>query len=634
MILQFRKFSKSFFAAIILGLVGLAMVLFLPSGQFSAITSTDLAKVGDYSITPRQVTRDLQRELRIRREQQGQNITQQEAIEAGLHNQILDGLITRHAFYAFADKIGVSASDRQVADAIREIPQVLNPVTGQFDEMAYANFLRQIEYSQPEFESVARGDMSQQMLLEALVAGIRSPSSYGALMLSYQSETRVVSIAELPASAIGAIDAPTAEQLQTFYEENARALQVPEFRALTFVIARVEDFLPRVDVPAEQLERELDARRAAATTPERRSYVRFTAQSQEQANEIAQRLGRGETPTAIASAMNVQTARGDNHTRAEVLDEAVAEAVFEMTAGAPARVVRGRLAPFVVVRVDSVTAAEAPDLAALREQTRTAIAMDQAADLLNTAIEAFEDARSAGATPADAARQHGLSVLNVPPVTAQGLTQEGAPIEALAALEEPMRAAFEIPENESSDFLPFDGGDVIVSVDRIIPESVRPLDDVREELIEGWIRRERGRKLQEAGREVLESLREGANLADVARANRMTIAVRSQRINRQEAAQIPARGLAPQIFEARVGDAVSDLRADGGAVLVAVVESIDRADPAEAPQLVEQIRAQDSQVLTNTFVESIADEVVRRMRPSRNERLLERTFTPNPTAQE
>jgi hypothetical protein len=33
-------------------------------------------------------------------------------------------------------------------------------------------------------------------------------------------------------------------------------------------------------------------------------------------------------------------------------------------------------------------------------------------------------------------------------------------------------------------------------------------------------------------------------------------------------------------------------------------------------------------------VESIADEVVRRMRPSRNERLLERTFTPNPTAQE
>lgn len=634
MILQFRKFSKSIFAAIILGLVGLAMVLFLPSGQFSAITSTDIAKVGQYSITPQQLARELQRELRMRREQQGQTISQQDAIDGGLHNQMLETLITRHAFYAFADKIGVSASDRQVGEAIRAIPQVRNPVTGQFDQSSYTAFLRQIEYSQQEFEGVARGDMTQEMLLESMVAGIRSPSSYGALMLSYQTETRVVSIAGLPATAVGTIAPPTEEQLQAFYTENAPALRLPEFRGLTFAIARIEDFVPRATIDPAELEREVEARRDATAEPERRTYVRLTAQNEQQANDIAQRLSRGEAAPAIAAALGVQTARGENQSRGEVLDEAVAAAVFEMAAGAPARVVRGRLSPFVVVRVEAVQAAPPVNMAELREQIRTALAQEHAAELLNTAIGAFEEARSAGATVADAARQNGLSVLTVPPVTAQGADQQGQPIEALQSLTEPMRAAFELPEGEVSDFLPFDGGDVIVSVDRIIPESVRPLDEVRDMLTEGWVDRERGRRLQEKGAEIAQSIREGATLEAAARANGMTMIARAQQMNRQQASQIPARALAAQIFQARVGETATDVRVDGGALLIAVVEQVNRANPSEAPQLVEQVRAADERVLINTFVQSIADEVVRVMRPSRNQRLLDRSFPPSSAAAE
>lgn len=628
MILQFRKFSKSIFAAIILGLVGLAMVLFLPSGQFSTIVATDLVNVGKYSVTAAQLTRDLQRDLRTRRETQGQNITQQEAIDGGLHNQLLENLTTRLSLYAYADKVGVSASDRQVGEAIRQFQQVLNPVTGQFDENAYAAFLRQIQYTQPEFEGAMRGDMTTQMLMESLIAGIRSPSSYGALMLAYQTETRVVSIAELPASAVGDVPAPTDEQIQAFYNENAANLRIPEFRQLTFAIARVEDFLPRVNIDPAVLEREVEARRDAVAQPERRTYVRLTAQNEAQANQIAQRLTRGESAAAIARELSVQTTRGENQTREEVLDEAVAEAVFSTAANTPARVVRGRLSPFVVIRVEAVTAAPPVDVAGLREQLRTALAMEEAAELLNTAIGAFEDARSGGASVAEAARQHGLAVLSTPPVTAQGLDQQGQPIEALAALTEPMRVAFETNEGEASDFIPFEGGDLIVSVDRIIPESVRPLEEVREALVVGWTNRERGRLLQERGAAFSAAIAEGARFEDAARANRMTVRVRSQSLNRQQAAQIPSRALATQIFQANVGGTASDLRFDGAALLVAVVESIERVNPADAPQLVEQARAADAGVLTNTFGEIIAGEVVDQMRPRRNQRLIDRSFPP------
>ncbi len=629
MILQFRKFSKSIFAAIILGLVGLAMVLWLPSGQFSTLTATDIVKVGRYTVTPQQLTRDLQGQLREMRETRGQIISQQEAVDAGFHQQVLDQTTTRLSLYAYADKIGVGASDRQVGNQIRRYPQVLNPVTRQFDQAAYAGFLRQIEYTQPEFENTIRGDLSTQMVMEALIAGIRSPSSYGAMMLAFQSETRVVSIAELPVSSIGAITPPTDEQIQAFYTERADALRMPEFRQLTFAIARIEDFLPRVTVDPEQLATEVEARRDSVTAPERRTYVRLTAQNEAQANDIAQRLNRGETAQAVAAAVGVQSTRGENQTRAEVLDEAVAAAVFETAAGAPARVVRGRLSPFVVVRVETVTTAPPVDLATLREQVRAAIAHEEAAELLNTAIGAFEDARSAGTSLADAARANGLSVLTAPPISAQGVDQQGRPVESLAVLAEPIRSAFELSEGEATDFLPFDGGDVMVSVDSIIPASVRPLEEVRDALIVGWTARERERRLQERGAAVVQAIREGASFQDAARANRLNIMVRSQQLNRQQATQIPARALGNSLFQARAGEAVTDLRADGGALLVGIVETINRTDPTEAPQMVEQVRAADTRVLTNTFADSVASEIVARMKPNRNQRLLDRSFPPS-----
>lgn len=631
MILQFRKFSKSIFAAIILGLVGLAMVLWLPSGQFSTLTATEVLKVGKYAVTPQQLTRDLQSQLRNLREERGQVITQQEAVDGGLHNQVLDQLATRLSLYAYADRIGVGASDRQVADQIRSYPQVLNPVTRQFDPMAYTSFLRQIEYTQTEFETAVRGDLSNQMVMQSLIAGIRSPTSYGALMLTYQNETRVISVAELPVSALGAIPAPTDEQIQTFYAERADALRVPEFRQITFAIARVEDFIPRVTVDAEELAAEVETRRAVVGEPERRSYTRLTAQNEAQANDIAARLNAGEAPQSIATALGVQVTQGENQARTEVLDEAVATAVFETAAGAPARAVRGRLSPYVVVRVDNVIAPPPINTAELREQVRTAMATERAADLLHDAIGAFEEARSAGASVADAARQHGLALLTTPLITAQGLDQQGRPIEALSALTETMRSAFELPEGEATDFLPFEGGDVIAHVDRVVAATVRPLEEVREALVIGWTNRERERRLQERGAAIVEAVRAGASLQDAAREHRLTLMVRSQQVERSQAAQIPARALPGLLFQVREGEAVSDIRADGQALLVGVVERINRPDPRENPQMLEQVRMLDTRLLTNSFADSVAAEIVGQMRPRRNQRLLDRSFAPSAT---
>ncbi|MGD9965462.1 MAG: SurA N-terminal domain-containing protein [Hyphomonadaceae bacterium] len=650
MLLQFRNITRGWIATIIVGLIGLATVLFLiPNTGLSFDANSYIAQVGDRKITPPQLTRELSLTIRNARAQ-GANVTQQEAIDAGQHRRVLETMIARLAMYWYADRIGVSTSDIQVANFIREIPVTRNAVTGDFDEAAYSDFLQREGYSRQEFEGVIRGDLTTEMLMQTMVAGVRAPTSYGALLHTYTSEQRVVSVAEAPASAAGAIPPPTAAQLQAFWEDNQANLRIPEFRALTLVYARPSDFIARVEVPEARLRQEFDARVESLTEPERRSYVRIAAANESQANDAAARLNRGESANSIGAALGLQVTRGDNQARTEVPDSAVADAVFRAQVRGPALVARGSLSPFVVVRVEASTPAVTPAFANYRQQIHDAIAQDEAAELLNTAISNFEDARAGGTALADAARQSGLPVVTIPAVTATAQDQEGRPLESLAEHEEVLLTAFQTAEGEATDFIPVgDSGDVMAGVDRVIPASVRPLDEVRTELTQAWIQRERIRRLTEVGEAIVSAVGEGRTLAEAARANNANVVVRSRPVDRRGAQAIPARGLAAQLFAARQGQAVSAVAANGAAVLVAVVEEINRPDLAQQSQAVEATRVYVERPcvpqalqqgappfcgLLSSAAEALQGDVIASARPRRNERLLDRVFPASNAADE
>jgi peptidyl-prolyl cis-trans isomerase D len=399
------------------------------------------------------------------------------------------------------------------------------------------------------------------------------------------------------------------------------------------VFARPADFVGRVNVPEQRLREEFEARRASLTTPERRTYVRISAPTQAQAEDAAARLSRGENPDAIAAALGLQVTRGANQARNEVPDRRVAEAVFSQARGA-VRAIQGQLTPWAVVRVDAVAAASEPSYEAQREELRLAIATEEAGELLNTAIGAFEDARGAGASVTDAARQANLPVATIAAVEAGGRDSSGAPVEALAGHEDLLRLAFETPEGEASEFTPAGDADVVVAVDRIIPATVRPLSEVRQQLSQLWVARERVRRLRELGAELIEAVRGGQSFAAAARANGFVMRVSSQAVNRQAATQIPARGLPAQIFAGAEGAVVADMRADGLAVVVAQVEQINRADPANAPQVVEAARAQLEQGIAQSLGQAAQDEIVARANPRRNERMLERLYPSDSADQE
>ncbi len=458
----------------------------------------------------------------------------------------------------------------------------------------------------------------------------------------------MISVAEAPASAVGAIPQPNDAQIQAFYEDNEQALRLPEFRALTLVYARPSDFVARVEVPEARIREEFDARAAAFTQAERRTYVRIAATNEAQANEVAARLNRGESAAAVAEALSLQITRGESQTQAEVPDNAVGAAVFAARVRGPAVVARGSLSPFVVVQVGASTPAVTPNYADHRAELRAAIASDDAHDLVSAAISAFEEARAGGASLAEAARAGGLPVVTISAVEAGGRDQQGRPIEALAEHEDVLASAFQTPEGEATEFTPAGEADVIAGVDRIIPASVRPLEEVRADLIEGWIQRERVRRLRELGEQITAAVNGGQTLAQAAAANRARLVVASRPLDRRSAMQGLPQGLAGQTFAAAEGAAISEVGRTG--VLVAVVERINRPDiTAIDPQILEATRTYAERPclqqalqagappycgVSTSVMEAIQGQIVSNANPRRNEAVINNIYRGSAAAEE
>ena len=149
---------------------------------------------------------------------------------------------------------------------------------------------------------------------------------------------------------------------------------------------------------------------------------------------------------------------------------------------------------------------------------------------------------------------------------------------------------------------------------------------MRDELVQGWIARERMTRMRQLGETFMAAVRGGQPFAAAARANRFNIVVSSRPITRADAAGIPARGLPAQIFAGQQGAVLSDIRADGGAVLVATIEQINRVDTSAVPQAVEAARVQFQQGLMGSFGEAVQQQIVDRARVRRNEDLLNSQF--------
>jgi peptidyl-prolyl cis-trans isomerase D len=343
------------------------------------------------------------------------------------------------------------------------------------------------------------------------------------------------------------------------------------------------------------VQKRFDFEKDSLSTPEKRTIIQIPAKNAAAANDAVARLRRGEDPAAVARAGGVQPVIYTDSPKTAVSDRAVADAAFAMQRGEVRGPVQGSLG-MAVVKVEAITPAVVATLEGVRERIEAEVRRDAAVEKVYEQVQKYEEARTGGASMAEAAKAVGVELITIPvPITAEGRSLDGQQ----GNFPPPMlKAAFELPQGGESDVQDAGQGEYYaVRVDKVNPSALATLAEVKGPASQAFVMDETIKRVTAKGEELAARVRKGEAIDAVGKSIGASV-TRAADVRRDGAGQALSQPTVGALFTAKRGDTVV-VEDDQLGVIVAKVEGVVPGDPAQLAPTVQQQTAALREVVFN-----------------------------------
>lgn len=484
-----RTHGKSTIVWILMGLLLLGLGGFGVT-NFSGGT-TGVGSVGDTKITANDYARALRSEINAYAQQTGQPLSMAQAQAIGLPQAVQARLFTAAALEEQTSKLGISVGDARVAASIAEAPAFQGP-NGKFDRTAYAEILRREGLSESEFEGQVRVDEARMILQNAVAGGVVAPAPMVDEMSGWLLEQRDFSWHELTEAQLPAeISDPDEETLEAWHTANADRFTAPEARKISYVWLTPEMLADDIELDEAALRATYEQHLDEYQQPERRMVSRLVFPDMADAEAAKARLDAGEVP--FASLVIERGLTLDDIDLGEVSKAALGtagDAVFALEQPGVVGPVQTDLGPALFSMNAILDPVDIPFEQA-REELRNEAALDRATRQIDDRMNEYEDLLAGGATLEDVAKETPMELGQID--WSAGMTPpEGsiAGYQAFRDLAETVEAQ-DFPQIERLD----DGGIFALRLDEVVPPTLKPFEEVRDEVAADWRAQEVHRQL-------------------------------------------------------------------------------------------------------------------------------------------
>ncbi|HEY7663297.1 MAG TPA: SurA N-terminal domain-containing protein [Xanthobacteraceae bacterium] len=513
-----RKASSNWLGkAVMAAVVGFLVISFAIWGIgdiFRGFGRSTVAKIGHTEITIEQFRNFYNDRLQRYARQAGRPIGPEQARATGLDRLVIGQLVSEIVLDERTHALGLALSDAEVAKQIMADPAFRGP-NGEFDRIRFEQSIRAAGYTEARFVAEERRQLLRRQLAGTVASGLNAPKALVEAANRYQNEQRSIEYVLLAQAQAGDIPTPSPEVLTKYFDERKMLFRAPEYRKLVVVSLIPSEQARWIEVSEADLKRAYEERRAHYTTPERRHILQIDFPSPEAARAAADRIAKGASFTEIAKELGKSEKDIDLGTvpKSAVIDPAVAAAAFALKQGEVSAPVQGRFGTVLVevlniepeqVRPFEQVAGE------LKQELATARAKNQVFDLYNK----IEDARSEGKSLAEVAANFKLEARTVE-VDRSGRDPSGSPVN-LPDAQRLLAAAFTTDVGVEADPLQAQDGYIWFDVAGITPSRERSFEEVKDKVEARWRQQEIASRLSAKATEILDKLKAGSTLADVA----------------------------------------------------------------------------------------------------------------------
>jgi peptidyl-prolyl cis-trans isomerase D len=525
-------------------------------------TVNSVGKVGDRDVDANTYANALTSEISRFEQQIGQPMSITQAAQIGIPERVLGQLFNQAALDNETARLSLSIGDKAVREQLLSIP-AFQGLDGQFDSEAYRASLSRVGENPTSFENGLREDLSRSLLQGALTTGITMPEIYGDVVVEWLGERRTISVATLDENLLLlGTPVPADTDIKAHYDNAPEAYTTPETRDVTYIWLTPAMLADEVDLDEDSLRQIYDENIVQFVQAERRLVERLVFGTKEEAEAASARLIAGETTFEDEIAT-----RGLELIDADMGDVARADLgtagnpVFALDLHGVSEVVETDLGP-ALFRVNGVLEASEISFEEARDDLSIEMAADAARREISDMLEEIDDLLASGATLEEVAAETRLELdtLGWTPASEDGIASYTDFISAVQAA-----STDDFPEVLQLS----DGGIFAMRLNEIKPAALRPLDEVRDQVIADWEVAEMARQMLVRAQELESQVASGTALAD------LDLPLETfEAITRQDFISTMPDGFIDAVFAPDLKEGATTLIQGDGQVVIARIDTV------------------------------------------------------------
>ena len=515
--------GKSIMASV-MGLLVISFAVWGIGDIFRGFGQSNVAEIGNTTIGIEQFRNYYNDKLSQLGRRMGRVITPDQARGLGIDRQILGQLVAETTLDQKARDMRLGVSDAQVSEKITNDP-AFQGVNGKFDRARFEYGIRELGFTEPRFVQEQRQLVMRRQIALSLTGDLTTPVVAQNAINTFRNEKRTADVVVLGEAQAGNIPNPPPEVLQKYFDERKAVFRAPETRKVTLLSVTPTD-LARWDVVSdEDAKAYYEQRKNDYGTAERREVRQIIFPNAEDAKAASDKIAAGASFEDIAKERGLTEKDTDLGLVAKsgVIDPAVAEAAFALKANEVSQPVQGQFGT-VLVQATKIEPASLKSYENVAAEIKGAIAMDRARRKLGDLRDKIEDERAAGSTLAETAKKLGLTATSIDAMDRSGRDAAGNPIPNLPQGPDLLNAIFSSDVGVDNEPIQLQGnGWLWYDVTGISPSRERALDEVKAQVETRWRNDEIAAHLQKKSDEMLDKLKAGSKLAELAQANNLKV---------------------------------------------------------------------------------------------------------------
>jgi peptidyl-prolyl cis-trans isomerase D len=367
-----------------------------------------------------------------------------------------------------------------------------------------------------------------------------------------------------------------------------------------------------MEISDADVKRAYEERRARYVTPERRHVLQIDFPNAEAASAAAERIAKGASFADIAKELGKNEKDIDlgTVTKAAMIDRTAADAAFALKEGEVSAPVQGRFGT-VLVQVLQIEPEQVRSLEQVAGELKQELAIARAKTEVFDVYNKIEDARAEGKPLAETAATLKLEARTIEAVDRSGRDPAGLPVN-LPDAQRLLPLAFTTDVGVERDPLQFQDGYIWFDVVGITPSRERPLDEVKEQVETRWRDQEIATRLNTKATEIVDKLKAGGTLADIATADHLKLETLTG-LKRGDASGALSAGAVDAVFRtAKDAVGMAEAREPGEQVVFRVtdivVPPLDMASE-EVKRTVDTLNRGLSEDLLSEYIARLESEV-------------------------